>query len=79
MSSAPDPQSDADRLEAAADQAIASCGGDAREAVKALIVANHYLETDLEKLRAAASMGFARGKLFEEAKTQPRDRKDWYD
>jgi len=31
---------DADRLDAAADQAIAACGGDAREAVKALIVAN---------------------------------------
>jgi hypothetical protein len=41
MSSAPNPQSDADQLEAAANQAIAACGGDAREAVKALIVANH--------------------------------------
>ena len=28
---------DANQLEAAADQAIAACGGDAREAVKALI------------------------------------------
>jgi hypothetical protein len=49
MPSAPNPeQSDADRLEAAADEAIAACGGDAREAVKALIVANHFLETELE-------------------------------
>ena len=79
MSSSPNPQSDADQLKAAADQAIAACGGDAREAVKALIVANHFLETDLEKLKAAASMGYARGKLIEEAKTLPRDRKDWYD
>jgi hypothetical protein len=79
MSSAPDPQSDADQLEAAADQAIAACGGDAREAVKALIVANQFLETDLEKLRAAVSMGYARGKLFEAAETLPPDRKDWYD
>jgi 3-methyladenine DNA glycosylase/8-oxoguanine DNA glycosylase len=69
-------QSDADQLQAAADEAIAACGGDARKAVKALIVANHYLETDLEKLKAAASMGYARGKLFEPV---PRDRKDWYD
>jgi hypothetical protein len=38
-----------------------------------LIVANAYLETDLEKLKAAASMGYARGKAL------PRDRKDWYD
>jgi hypothetical protein len=73
MSSAPNPQSDADQLEAATDQAIAACGGDAREAVKALIVANHFLETDLEKLRAAVSLGYARGQLL------PRDRKDWYD
>jgi hypothetical protein len=76
LSSAPNPQSDADQLEAAADQAIAACGGDAREAVKALIVANHFLETDLEKLRAAVSTGYARGKLFEAAKTLPRDRLD---
>ena len=65
-------QSDTDQLEAAADQAIATCGGDAREAVKALI-ANHFLETELEKLRAAVSTGYARGKLM------PPDRKDWYD
>jgi hypothetical protein len=79
MSSAPNPQSDADQLEAAADLAIPACGGDTREAVKALIVANHFLETDLDKLQAAVSMGYARGKLFETIKTLPRDRKDWYD
>ena len=50
-------QSDTDLLEAAADEAIAACGGDAREAVKALIVANHFLETELEKLRASFSTG----------------------
>ena len=37
---APNPKSDAEKLDAAADQAIAACGGDASEAVKALIVAN---------------------------------------
>jgi hypothetical protein len=66
-------QSDSDQLEAAADQVIAVCGGDLREAVKALIVANHFLETELEKLRASVSTGYSRGKLV------PRDRKDWYD
>jgi hypothetical protein len=66
-------QSDTDQLEAAADQAIAACGGDLRETIKALIVANHFLETELKKLRAAVSTGYARGKLL------PRDRKDWYD
>jgi hypothetical protein len=61
-----------DQLEVATDQAVAACGGDAREAVKALIVANHFLEIELEKSRAALSPGYARGML-------PRDRKDWYD
>jgi hypothetical protein len=72
MSSSPNPQSDADQLQVAADEAIAACGGNPREAVKALIVANHFLETELEKLRASVSTGYARGKLL------PRDRKDWY-
>ena len=44
------------------------------EVVKALIVANHYLETDLEKLKAAASMGYARVRLLEETKVLPHDR-----
>jgi len=31
--------------------------------VKVLIPANHFLETELEKLRAAVSTGYARGNL----------------
>ncbi|MEY9753825.1 hypothetical protein [Bradyrhizobium yuanmingense] len=50
-------------LDAAADQAIAACGGDAREAVKALIVANDFLETQLDELRTKVSTGYARGRL----------------
>jgi hypothetical protein len=38
------PPHDPEGLVAAADQAIAACGGNAREAVKALIVANEFLE-----------------------------------
>jgi hypothetical protein len=52
-----------DDLDAAADQAIAACGGDAREAVKALIVANDFLEAQLDELRAKVSTGYARGRL----------------
>ncbi len=55
---APNPQSDAEQLKAAADQAIAACGGDAREAVKALIVANEFLEREME---AQVSHGYRRG------------------
>jgi hypothetical protein len=76
QSVAPTAQVDAaERLEDAMDQAVAACGGDACDAVKALIVANGYLEAELRELRAAVSSGFARGR-FEPV---PRDRKDWYD
>jgi hypothetical protein len=44
------PQPEPDRLEAATDQAIAACGGDARAAVKALIVANEFLESEVCEL-----------------------------
>jgi hypothetical protein len=57
---APNPQADADRLEAATDEAIASCGGDARETVKALIVANEFLEAELT---SKVSRGYTRGRL----------------
>jgi hypothetical protein len=72
---APNPKADTDRLEGATDQAIAACGGNARDAVKALIVANEFLEAQVSELQAAVSNGYARGK-FEPV---PRDRKDWYD
>lgn len=52
-------------LDAAADQAIAACGGDAREAVKALIVANDFIEAQLDGLRKQVSIGYARGRLPE--------------
>jgi hypothetical protein len=55
------PQPEPDRLEVATDRAIAACGGDARDAVKALIVANEFLEAQVEGLRADVSKGYARG------------------
>jgi len=57
-SPAPNPQSGADQLNAAADQAISACGGDAREAVKALLIANEFLERELE---TQVSRGYMRG------------------
>jgi len=35
---------------------------------RTLIVANHFLETELEKLKVSVSIGYTRGKLFEAAK-----------
>ena len=63
QSAAPNPQADAETLEAAADQAIAACGGSARDAVKALIVTNEYLELEVCDLMRAVSNAFVRGRF----------------
>ena len=63
QSAAPNPQADANRLEAAADQAIAACGGDVRAALKAMIVANEFLESEVCELRQAVSHAYARGRF----------------
>jgi stage V sporulation protein SpoVS len=57
------PQPEPDRLEAAADEAIAACGGDVRDAVKALIVANEFLESEVCELMQAVSNAYARGRF----------------
>ena len=41
--------------ERACDQAIAMCDGNLRSTIKALIMANEYLEGELMELQAAAS------------------------
>jgi hypothetical protein len=56
----PNLQADADQLEAATDEAIAACGGNAREAVKALIVANEFLESEVCELMQTVSHAYAR-------------------
>jgi hypothetical protein len=42
------------RYEQACDQAIAMCDGNLRSTIKALIMANEYLEIELRELQAAA-------------------------
>jgi hypothetical protein len=66
---APAPQAEGDRLEITTDQTIALCGGNPRDAVKALLVANEYLEAEIQELRAAVSSGYARGYRFGRFKT----------
>lgn len=51
--------SDTSRYEQACDQAIAMCDGNLRSTIKALIMANEYLETELQELQAAISCGCA--------------------
>jgi hypothetical protein len=57
------PASEPDRLEVATDQAIAACGGDARDAVKALIMANEFLESEVCELMQAVSHAYKRGRF----------------
>jgi hypothetical protein len=49
--------SDNSHYEQACDQAIAMCDGNLRSTIKALIMVNEYLETELEELQAAISAG----------------------
>jgi hypothetical protein len=46
--------SEISRYEQACDQAIAMCDGNLRSTIKALIMANEYLEAELNDLQAAA-------------------------
>jgi hypothetical protein len=64
MSSGSEPNAqDADGLEAAVDQAIAACGGDMRSTIRALIVANEYLESEVSELMKAVSHAYVRGRF----------------
>ncbi len=50
-------------LEAEVEEAIALCSGDVRAALRATLIANAYLESELERLTEAISTGFARGRM----------------
>ena len=63
MSSVSEPKELDDGLEAEVDQAIAACDGDTRAAVRALIVANNFLETETAELKKAVSHAYARGRF----------------
>ena len=49
-------------LEADVDTVIAACGGSARAAIRALIIANEFLSGELERARASQSVGYERGR-----------------
>ena len=48
---------DNDHYERACDQAISMCDGNLRSTIKALIMANEYLESELIELQAAIASG----------------------
>jgi hypothetical protein len=51
---------DSRSLDAAVDAAIQTCGGNPRAAVRALIVANNYLEAEVKRLAETVSSGVTR-------------------
>jgi len=55
--SEPSSSSEISRYEQACDQAIAMCDGNMRSTIKALIMANEYLEAELEELQSAVESG----------------------
>jgi hypothetical protein len=63
MSSSSQPKfEEDDGLETAVDQAISACGGNMRATIRALIVANEYLESAAELMKAV-SRAYARGRF----------------
>ena len=63
MSSDPKPRTEEDDLETAIDQAIAACDGDVRATIRALLVANNFLESEVSELMKAVSHAYARGRF----------------
>ncbi|WP_439360109.1 hypothetical protein [Bradyrhizobium sp. DASA03007] len=71
MSSVPKPNERDDGLKTAVDEAIAARGGDMRSAIRALIVANNFLESENSELKKAVSHAYTRG-AFEPTRDRRR-------
>ena len=63
MSSVSKPNEQDGGLEAAVELAIAVCDGDMRAAIRALIVANNFLESEISELMKAVSHAYTRGRF----------------
>jgi hypothetical protein len=71
----PSGPSDSEGFDLEVDAAIALCGGDVRAALRAALVANAYLEAEVERLSEAVSAGFARGRIRRRAKPEDGEQK----
>jgi hypothetical protein len=59
------PPTAADAIEDEVQEALAICRGDAIAALRVTLIANAFLEAEIDRLSAAVSSGFARGKVRE--------------
>ena len=57
-----EPPIQTDDLEGTVDRIVAECDGDPRAAVRTLVVANSFLERELESVLAEVSRGYVRGR-----------------
>ncbi|MBM6579825.1 hypothetical protein ILT44_06500 [Microvirga sp. BT689] len=57
------PTCDTDQMEADVTAVIEACGGDPRTAIKALLVEQLIQEQRIERLAAALSFGYVRGRI----------------
>ena len=57
------PSTAADAIEDEVQEALAICGGDAIAALRITLIANAFLEAEIDRLSTAVSSGFARGKV----------------
>jgi hypothetical protein len=57
------PACDTDQMEADVTAVIEACGGDSRTAIKALLVEQYIQEQRIERLAAALSFGYVRGRI----------------
>jgi hypothetical protein len=53
----------ADAIEDEVQEALAICGGDVIAALRITLIANVFVEAEIDRLSAAVSSGFARGKV----------------
>jgi hypothetical protein len=62
-----------DALDAEVREVLAMCGGNAVAALRTALIANAFLECELDLLSAQVSPGFTRGRLRRSAKKRPPD------
>jgi hypothetical protein len=55
-------------FDAETDEAIALCGGDVRAALKATLIANAFLEKQIETITEMLSAGYGRGQVRKPAR-----------
>jgi hypothetical protein len=62
-------------LESEVEEAIALCRGDVRNALRITLIANAFLEAEIDRLNAHISTGFARGRIRRRVATDAKEKK----